>query len=45
MSEPMKAAATAPAPVANPAATASAGEAQPRKVITDPREIAAIVMA
>ena len=45
MNEPMKAAATAPAPVANPAATASAGEAQPRKVITDPREIAAIVMA
>jgi acyl-CoA reductase-like NAD-dependent aldehyde dehydrogenase len=43
MNEPVKAAQTAPAPT--PAATASAGEAQPRKVITDPREIAAIVMA
>jgi len=43
MNEPAKAAQTAPAP--NPAATPPAAEAQPRKVITDPREIAAIVMA
>jgi len=41
----MKSAATAPAPLATPAATPPATEAQPRKVITDPREIAAIVMA
>jgi predicted RecB family endonuclease len=45
MNESMKSAATAPAPLATPAATPPATEAQPRKVITDPREIAAIVMA
>ena len=43
MSEPRKAADTAP--VATPAATLPASEAQPRMVITDPREITAIVMA
>jgi flagellum-specific peptidoglycan hydrolase FlgJ len=43
MSESPRAADTAP--VGNPAATRPATEAQPRKVITDPREIAAIVMA
>ena len=43
MSEPRKAADTAP--VATPAATPPASEAHPREVITDSREIAAIVMA
>ena len=42
MNEPAKAAQTAPTPT--PAAT-PASEAQSRKVITDPREIAAIIMA
>ena len=42
MNEPAKAAQTAPAPTS---AATPASEAQPRKVITDPREIAAIVMA
>jgi spermidine/putrescine-binding protein len=45
MNEPIKAAAATTAPAPTPAATPSAAEAQPRKVITDPREIAAIVMA
>jgi len=45
MNEPIKAAAATTAPAPNPATTPSAAEAQPRKVITDPREIAAIVMA
>jgi hypothetical protein len=45
MNESVKAAQTTPAPVANPAATSPVPDAQARKVITDPREIAAIVMA
>jgi phosphoribosylanthranilate isomerase len=45
MTDPRKAAQPAPAPAETPAATAPAGEPSPRKVITDPREIAAIVMA
>ena len=44
MNEPIKAAAATTAPAPTPAAT-PASEAQSRKVITDPREIAAIVMA
>jgi len=45
MSESMKAAQPAPNPAEKSAAPLPAAAAPPRKVITDPREIAAIVMA
>ena len=45
MSEPMKAAQPAPAPAAPSTANPPVAEAQARKVITDPREIAAVIMA
>jgi hypothetical protein len=45
MNEPMKAVETAAAPLEGSAANTRAATAPPKKLITDPREIAAIVMA